>query len=403
MTPSKTLIDAHQDVRLSDAIACAYPTIDEDDGSPPLTSAHKTAITSGTAPAGKVHGQPLAPTYFGYLEVKEDALRLLEGSFQGIIHHSSRGPQGVASAIRSGYIFIWEQEISAIQHWDDEMSWIPVDHDDDFWISRETRLGDGLWRKTITISALGRFHHFVSYYNPWDTVNGTLKAPSEDSGLRSMTPRNELASQLTISYPSTKHCRLLKVKPSLSATLRISIAYSVKESSSIGLLQFMRSALLLCLSFADEVLYEDLLQRKAGDWFPHVQSNPAYWHELSSRDPFRGMKPRELKTQIKMLLLSLIEFSNGRTPSRLLRYQPSNKFSAVQNRSLFGEIFRISHYRNLSPRPFDPAKLSTDLARSVLFDQNPKMDPMSVEKWRNGLTLLMPIDPPAHGVSLREP
>ena len=183
----------------------------------------------------------------------------------------------------------------------------------------------------------------------------------------------------------------------------ISTAYGVKDSSSIGILQFMRSALLLCLCFADKDLYENLLQRKAGDWFPHVQSNPAYWHELSSRDPFRGMKPQELKTQIELLLLSLIEFSNGRTPSQLLRCQPSNKFSAVQNRSLFGEIFRIPHYRLLSPRPFDPATLSTDLARSVLFDQNPKMDPKSVEKWRHGLALLLPIDPPAHGVSLREP
>lgn len=174
------------------------------------------------------------------------------------------------------------------------------------------------------------------------------------------------------------------VKPSLNATVRISTAYGVKDSSSVGLLQFMRSALLFCVCFADEDLYEYLLQRNAGDWFPHVPSNPAYWHELSSRDPCRGMKPRELKTQINLLLL---------------RYQPSKKFSAAQNRSLCGEIFRIPRYKLLSRKPFDPAKLSTDLARSVLFDQDPKMDPMSVEKWRNGLTLLLPIDPPAHGVS----
>lgn len=274
-----------------------------------------------------------------------------------------------------------------------------MDHDNDFWISRETRLGDGLWRKQISIPALGRFHHFVSYYNPWDTVNGTLKAPSEDSDLRSMNLRDDLALQLTTSYPSTEHCQLLKVKPSLNATPGINSAYVVKDSSCVGLLQFMRSALLLCLCFADEDLYEILLQRKAGDWFPHIRSGSVYWHELSSRDPFRGMKPRDLKTQIKMLLLSLVEFSNCRTPSRLLRHQPSKEFSAVQNRSLFGEIFRIPHHRLLSPRSFDPAKLSTDLARSVLFDQTPKMDLMSVENWRNDLMLLMPFDPPAYGVS----
>ena len=164
----------------------------------------------------------------------------------------------------------------------------------------------------------------------------------------------------------------------------------------------MRSALLLCLCCADGYIYEYLLRRKLGDWFPHVPFNPAYWHELSSRDPFRGMKPKELKTQSRLLLFRLIEFSNGRTSSRSIQYQPSGTFSAVQNRSLCGEMFRIPYYRLWSPRPFDPAKLSTDLARSVLFDQNPKIDPMSVEKWRNGLTLLIPIYPPVHGVSLRE-
>ena len=274
-----------------------------------------------------------------------------------------------------------------------------MDHHDDLWISRETRLDNGLWRKTITISALGRFHHIVSYFKPWDTVNGTLKAPSEDPDLRSMNLRNELASQLTRSSPSTKHCQLLKVSPLLNATLRISTAYGVKDSSSIGLLQFMRSVLLLCLCFADGDYYRYLLQRKAEDWFPHVPSNPAYWDELSSRDPFRDMKPRELKTQMELLLFRLIEFSNGRTPSRLLCHQPSDKFSAAQNRSLCGEIFRIPHYKLLSRKSFDPAKLSTDLAPCVLFDQTPKMDPMSVEKWRNGLTLFLPIDPPTHGVS----
>ncbi|KAL6716953.1 Global transcription regulator sge1 [Lecanora helva] len=388
------------DVRLSDALATAHLSLDEDYGIPPFTSAHKAVTNSGTAPVGAIHGQLLAPTYFGHLGVKEDALRLLEGSFQGILHQSFRDPQGVISAIRSGNVFLWEQEISAIQHGDDEMSWINVHHDDDFLISREAKGKDGLWRRTIIIPARGRRYHFVSYYKPWDTVNGTLKAPSEDYDLRSMNLRSELASQLITSKPWTEHCRLLKVKPSISKILRIRIAYSVKESSTIGRLQFMRSTLLLCLSFADEVLYGNLLQRKAEDWFPHVRSDLAYWHELSRRDIFRGMKPQKLKTQITKLLRSLIYFSNGWTASRLPRSQPSDEFSGVQNRSLFGEIFRISHCGISSPKPLNAAKLSKDLARSVLFDQNPRMDPTRVTKWRDNLMLLLRIDPPAHGVSV---
>jgi len=165
----------------------------------------------------------------------------------------------------------------------------------------------------------------------------------------------------------------------------------------------VRSALLLCLCCADAAHYEYLLRRRPGDWFPHIPPNPEYWYELSSKDLFRGMEPQKLKTQMMLLLLRLIEFSTGRTPSRLLRNQPSDEFSTMQNRSLCGEIFRVSHNTPVSLRSFDPARLSTDLARSVLFQQSPKMDSTDVEKWRTDLTRLLPIDSPAHDVSSRDP
>jgi len=405
--PDKIFTDAHQEIRLSDAIESAYPAIDEDGGSPLRSSVHKKTTSPGAiAPAGDGHGKPLVPTHIGYLEKKEDALRLLEGCFRGILYHSFRDPRGVASGIRSGYIFIWEQEISAVQYWDDGISWTPVDCDGGFWISRGTNTGDGLMRKAISVPALGRFHHVVSYYDPWDTVNGTLIAPSRDPKLKSMTLRTELASQLTMPSPSTKYSRLLleilKVKLSSRITLSITIAHDLQTCSPTGLLQLMRTALLLCLCYTDEGLHEYLLQRKPGDWFPHVPSNPAYWHELSSRDLFQGTKPRELKTQMKLLLLKLIEYSTDRTSSRLLRDQPCKTFSAMQNRSLYGEIFRVSHGNLVSVRPFDPARLSTDLARSVLFQQCPVMDPTDVEKWKSGLARLLPVDPPGHNVGSRD-
>ncbi len=165
----------------------------------------------------------------------------------------------------------------------------------------------------------------------------------------------------------------------------------------------MRSALLLCLCCADVARYEYLLRRRSEDWFPHISFNPEYWYELSSRDLFRGVKPQKLKTQMILLLLRLIEFSTGRTSSRLLRNQPSDKFSAMQNRSLCGEIFRVSHNTPVSLRSFDPARLSTDLARSVIFQQSPKMNSTDVKKWRTGLTRLLLINPPTHGVSSRDP
>jgi len=220
MNPSST--DAHQDIRLSDAIESAYP-IDEDGSSPPLTSAPSKAESPViTASVGDGHGEPLVPTYIGYLETKKDALLLLEGCLRGMLYHLCRGPQHVASAIQSGHIFIWKQDISAVQCWDDGTPWTPFDYDSDFSTSRETTTRDGLIRKTISVPALGRFYHVVSYFNPWDSANGSLKMPSQDSDLGSMALRTELASQLTTLSPSTKLSRLpratLEVKPSRRIT-----------------------------------------------------------------------------------------------------------------------------------------------------------------------------------------
>ena len=121
-------------------------------------------------------------------------------------------------------------------------------------------------------------------------------------------------------------------------TLSITVAHNLQIFSPSGILQLMRTAL-LCLCYTGEGLREYLLQRKPGDWFPHIPSSSAYWHELSSRDPFRGMKPWQLKTQMESLLLKLIEYSADRTSSRLLHNQPCKTFSAMQNRNLYGESF----------------------------------------------------------------
>lgn len=115
------------------------------------------------------------------------------------------------------------------------------------------------------------------------------------------------------------------------------------------------------------------------------------------------MSPQELKTQSNLLLRRMIDFSNGVTPSRLLRDQPSGKFSAVQNRSLLGEPFRVPLDTTVSLRSLDLTKLSIDLARSTLFHRSPQMDPADLKKWIDGLTQHLPVDPPAHGVSFSGP
>ncbi len=256
---------------------------------------------------------------------------------------------------------------------------------------------------TISIPAQGSFHHLVSYYDPWGT--GTLRAPSRDPKLGRMTLRPELASQVTKPSPLTKQKRLLratiKVESSHRIALETTLAHVVQTCSSTGHLQVMRSGL-LCLCYADRAVHEHLLQRTPGDWFPNIPSNSVYYHELASRSLFRGKNRQELKSQMILLLLKLIEASNGRAALRVGFNEPSKGFSAMQNRSLLGEVFRISHNKPASLRQFDPARLSTDLARSALFQRCPNMAPMDVEIWKGGLMQILPIDPPTHIVSSRK-
>ena len=130
-------------------------------------------------------------------------------------------------AVRNGFIYVWEQLASGIEHWDDGISWKPVASDSDFWTSREKTLGNGLLKKTISVPAQGRFHHIVSYYNPWDTINGRLRAPSDDLNLANVEMGAEWGSGLTTPSLPTPHNLLppkaLKVNPLIELGSRASL------------------------------------------------------------------------------------------------------------------------------------------------------------------------------------
>jgi len=100
---------------------------------------------------------------------------------------------------------------------------------------------------------------------------------------------------------------------------------------------------------------------------------------------------------MKLLLLCLVNFANGNVCSRLPCNQPCDTFSAVQNRALYGEIFRFSNDALLSPRAADPVKLSVFLTGSTLLSRSSELNPKVVENWIARLMQVLPIDPPVHG------
>lgn len=77
------------------------------------------------APSSGTYG--LQPTYEGFVPTTFDALILFEGCLRGRIHHVSRRPQERerGGVIRSGNIFIYEENASGIKRWTDGVSWSP--------------------------------------------------------------------------------------------------------------------------------------------------------------------------------------------------------------------------------------------------------------------------------------
>lgn len=162
-----------------------------------------TTSSATTASLGNLLSKPLDLPYFGYLHTKKDALLLLERCLRGDLP-SLRGPQHTTSAVRDGCVFIWAQDDSAFQ---DGLLWNPIEYDGEFWINSQAIPGDGLFRKTLSVLAQGRCYHIRCYEDPWKVVDRTLKAPSEDPNLQSITLRDELTSQLTAESQATTDCR----------------------------------------------------------------------------------------------------------------------------------------------------------------------------------------------------
>ncbi|KAJ3258020.1 hypothetical protein HK104_007009, partial [Borealophlyctis nickersoniae] len=142
-------------------------------------------------------------TFHGYINTPNDALLLFESCrltqlkrVQRRLSESER-----LAYVRSGAIFVWDEEESGIKRWTDGKHWSPSRINGSFLIYREveqrkTKLGlppgveapsveyvikeGGLTKKAISINtANNRKQHLVSYYTREDVNSGRLKTPAE--------------------------------------------------------------------------------------------------------------------------------------------------------------------------------------------------------------------------------
>ncbi|KAK0285607.1 Global transcription regulator sge1 [Friedmanniomyces endolithicus] len=82
---------------------------------------------------------PLVPTFHGFVHNTMDGLVLFEACLSGKLHHVPRRPHDRerASLIKSGSIFIYEENASGIKRWTDGVAWSPSRILGNFLIYRE--------------------------------------------------------------------------------------------------------------------------------------------------------------------------------------------------------------------------------------------------------------------------
>lgn len=81
----------------------------------------------------------LEPTFVGYVASTHDALILFEACLTGVLHHVPRRPHDRerSQLVRSGSIFIYEENASGIKRWTDGVTWSPSRILGNFLVYRE--------------------------------------------------------------------------------------------------------------------------------------------------------------------------------------------------------------------------------------------------------------------------
>lgn len=84
-------------------------------------------------------GAALQPTFNGHVATTQDALILFEGCLQGHLSHVPRRPHDRerSTLIRSGSVFIYEENASGIKRWTDGVTWSPSRILGNFLVYRE--------------------------------------------------------------------------------------------------------------------------------------------------------------------------------------------------------------------------------------------------------------------------
>ena len=192
------------------------------------------------------------PSYIGHVSTAFDAALLFEACWRGQLPLVTQrlSSNKAAQLVSSGQVFVYEQQGGGIRRWTDCLTWSPSRVLDEFLVYREVEgprprrvekkeqgteaeripeewtkhlygslidsysfKVDGLVKKTVAVTVGSCTLRLVCYYTASDILNGNLLAPSADTNLLWITPRNEIQAALTGPAHSTRRFTPLSLGP----------------------------------------------------------------------------------------------------------------------------------------------------------------------------------------------
>ncbi|KAI9503750.1 Gti1/Pac2 family-domain-containing protein, partial [Coemansia spiralis] len=129
----------------------------------------------------------MTETYHGFIDTAHDALLIFEACNAGLLPRVQRRfSDRERQTIRSGAVYVWDEEETGMRRWTDGRTWSPSRVHGCFLIyyeleGRRPQFEQGLIKKALSLCTNDkRKLHLVCYYSRDDVEVGCLTSPTND-------------------------------------------------------------------------------------------------------------------------------------------------------------------------------------------------------------------------------
>ncbi|KAL2815949.1 gluconate transport-inducing protein [Aspergillus granulosus] len=228
----------------------------------------------------------LEPTFTGYVATTQDALVLFEACLTGVLHHVPRRPHDRERShlVRSGSVFIYEENSSGIKRWTDGVTWSPSRILGNFLVYRELEKpfppGEKkrAMKKTTRRPPLPSGRPGEPYPRQEPATNGYSPSPTTDAYDRSQQSdvQRALVGSLVDSY-GFKDAGLVKKTMSVTVsgvTHHLVSYYSVEDVIRGALIPPSHMDLLKFVRPRNELVHKQSFRAPIDELDPQTLENP---------------------------------------------------------------------------------------------------------------------------------